>query len=393
MQVTVLGAGLVGSAMIRDLALDGRFSVHAVDASQAALDRVVATHASAPHGSGSLTTARLDLSIPGAVGEAIRNADLVVCGVPGYMGFETLRTIIDAGRDVVDISFFPEDAFLLDELARDREVTAVVDCGVAPGLCNIMAGYQELLLDRITRYVCYVGGLPTEPKWPYGYRSVFSPIDVIEEYTRPARYVEGGHEIVKPALTDLEDLDFPGVGVLEAFNSDGLRSLARTLDAPDMKEKTLRWPGHVELMRVFRETGLFSKDPIDVRGLVGGTGPVRVAPLDVVSKLLFDEWRMRDGEEDFTAMRVVVEGSLDGRSERHTYDLLDRFDRATGVTAMARTTGYTATIVTRMVASGLYARKGVSPPEFVGRTEGCWEALMAGYAERGISIGHRVEAL
>jgi len=128
----------------------------------------------------------------------------------------------------VDIAFFGEDPFLLDTLARSKDVTAVVDCGVAPGLCNIVVGYVETRLDFIDRYVCYVGGLPKVRKWPYEYKAVFSPKDVLEEYTRPARFVEFGHQVVKPALTDIELLDFPRVGTLEAFNTDGLRSLIKS---------------------------------------------------------------------------------------------------------------------------------------------------------------------
>ena len=126
----------------------------------------------------------------------------------------------------------------------------MVDCGVAPGLSNIVLGALSLHLDGIDRYDCYVGGLPQERRWPYEYKAVFSPIDVLEEYTRPARYVEYGREVVRPALSDIELLDFPHVGTLEAFNTDGLRSLARTMEIPFMKEKTLRYPGHAKQVGV-----------------------------------------------------------------------------------------------------------------------------------------------
>jgi lysine 6-dehydrogenase len=377
MNITVLGAGMVGSAIVRDLAREPGFRVTAVDRDGAALASLSAL---AP-----VVTMIADLSDPAAVTTVVSPADLVVCAVPGFLGFQTLQAIIQAGKNVVDISFFPEEALLLDDLARERGVTAVVDCGVAPGLCNIMAGYAVGLLDEAHSYSCYVGGLPSVRTWPYEYRSVFSPVDVLEEYTRPARQVERGHEVVHPALSEVELLDLPGVGTLEAFNTDGLRTLRHTLRLPSMKEKTLRYPGHANLMRVFRESGFFGTEPLDVGGQM-------VRPVDLTSRLLFEQWRPADAaqQEDFTVMQVVVEGSKDGRPTRHSFYLLDRYDRASGVTAMARTTGYTCAIVARQVASGLFGRRGICPPEYLGQTPGCWDDLMAGYVAWGIHVEHTV---
>ena len=371
-RITVLGAGRVGSAIVSDLAPE--FTVTAVDYDPQALRRLAAA---VP-----VATRQADLRTT-AVGPLVADADLVICAVPGFMGFDTLRQVIEAGKDVVDISFFPEDPFALDAPASARGVTAVVDCGVAPGLSNIIAGYVDHLLERTERYVCYVGGLPKVRRWPYEYKAVFSPADVLEEYTRPARLVEHGVEVVRPALSEVELVDFAPVGTLEAFNTDGLRTLLKTLDAPFMKEKTLRYPGHAALMRVFRESGFFDPRPIAVDGQ-------EVSPLAVTSRLLFDRWRLEEGEEDFTVMRVIVEGEQAGRPRRYIYDLWDEYDRAGGVTSMARTTGYTCTIVARQVLKGLFTRKGVSPPEYVGRTPGCFEDLLAGYAQRSIRLEETV---
>ncbi len=378
MRITVLGAGMVGSAIARDLAAEPTFAVSAVDRDAAALDRL--------RGRAPVTTRQADLSDAAAVAELAAAADLVVCAVPGFLGFRTLEAIIGAGRNVMDISFFAEDALALDGLARERGVTAVVDCGVAPGLCNIMAGRAVGLLDDAERYACYVGGLPVVRRWPYEYRAVFSPADVIEEYTRPARLVEHGQEVVRPALSELEQVDVPGLGTLEAFNTDGLRTLRHTLRLAFMKEKTLRYPGHAELMRVFRESGFFDAKPVDVGGQ-------RVRPLALTSRLLFDQWRMQEGEEDICVMQVTVEGKRGGRPARVTYDLLDRYDAATGVTAMARTTGYTCALVARQVAAGMWRQPGVCPPELLGRDQAIWDDLMAGYAARGIHITETIADL
>ena len=378
MQIAVLGAGLIGKTIAQDLAREAGFAVTAIDRDAAALAKVTAA---AP-----VQGITADLRALATFDQLLAGFDLVVCAVPGFMGFETLRKIIAAGKTVVDISFFAEDPYALDELARARNVTAVVDCGVAPGLGNIIAGQMQARLDTMERYVCYVGGLPQVRTWPFAYKAVFSPRDVIEEYVRPARYVEHGVEVVRPALSDVELLDFPGVGTLEAFNTDGLRTLRHTLDAPFMIEKTLRYPGHADLMRVFRESGFFAPDPITVDGQA-------VSPLAVTSALLFDQWRLQPGETDLTVFQVQVEGTKDGRRVRHTFDLLDRFDEATGTTSMARTTGYTCAIVARLVADGRFARPGICPPELVGADSACYDFVMAESRARGVKVVETIETL
>lgn len=369
MQLAVLGAGRVGSAIAIDLSQEPGFAVRAVDAD---LERLAQLEGRP------IQAMQADLRAPKGVASAVDGCDLVICAVPGHMGFRLLRQVLLAGRNVVDISFFPEDAFLLDDLARQQGVTAVVDCGVAPGLCNLLAGHVEAQLDQLEQYTCYVGGLPVIRRWPYEYQAVFSPVDVIEEYTRPARLVQHGQLVTRPALSDLELRDVRGVGTLEAFATDGLRTLIRTLDCPSMIEKTLRYPGHAAIMRVLRESGFFSQQPVTV-------GAQEIRPIDLTIRLLADQWAL-DPEGDLTAMQVIMQGSRAGKRYRYTYDLLDRCDPSTGTTSMARTTGYTCAIIARQVVSGLFSQVGICPPEFIGRSEECYRDLLAGYRERGIGL-------
>jgi lysine 6-dehydrogenase len=375
MEIAVLGAGIVGSAVVKDLAEEADFRVTAVDKNGQTLEKL----ANVPH----VKAITGDLNKRGFVASVVADCDLVICAVPGFMGFETLKGIMAAGKPAVDISFFEEDPFMLDDLAKSKGVTAVVDCGVAPGLCNILAGHVEAVLDKVDSYVCYVGGLPRIRQWPFEYKAVFSPSDVLEEYTRPARFIEYGQEEVRPALSDIEPIHFPGIGTLEAFNTDGLRSLRKTMGAPFMKEKTLRYPGHAQLMRVFVETGFLSEAPVEVEGQ-------SVRPIALTSKLLFDQWRLEEGEEDFTIMQVIAEGQKGGKRYRYTYDLLDTYDRETHTTSMARTTGYTCTIVARQVLRGLFTQRGICPPEFIGRTGRCYENLLSEYEKRGIGLKESV---
>ncbi len=373
MEIIVLGAGMVGAAIARDLAQERRWRVTAVDRDANALAALPAP----------IQTVCADLRAPDAIAAVVAPADLVVCAVPGFMGFESLQRVLAAGKNVVDISFFGEDPFALEDLAQAQGVTAVVDCGVAPGLSNIIAGYVRSQLDQIDRFECFVGGLPQARHWPFEYKAVFSPIDVIEEYTRPARLVENGREVVRPALSEIELRDFPGVGTLEAFNTDGLRTLAKTLDAPFMREKTLRYPGHANIMRMFRESGFFATTPVVI-------GDQRVTPIALTSRLLFEHWRLAPGEADLTVMQVIIDGRKDGRRLRYTYNLLDHYDEASQTTSMARTTGYTCTAAARLLLDGHFRQKGICPPEYVGRAPGCYEILLADLAHRNIHLSMEI---
>ncbi len=365
-KIIVLGAGLVGRAMAIDLAKTHDTTSVDIDASAlAALQKNF-----------NIDAIQADLSDAAAVKRLVADYDLVVGAVPGFMGFATVKAVIEAGVNIVDISFFPEDAFELDALAKEKGVVAAVDCGVAPGMSNLILGYHNARM-KIDRFRCYVGGLPKVRTKPYEYKAPFSPIDVIEEYTRPARLVENGAVVTKPALSEPESLDFDDIGTLEAFNTDGLRTLLVTMDIPNMAEKTLRYPGHRELLAILRDSGFFSRTPIDVGG-------AKIRPIDMTTKLLFPAWKLAPGEEELTVMKIAVEGLENDQSKIYTYDLLDRYDPATQTSSMARTTGYTCTAVANLVLDGDFAKPGINPPEFIGRDAGCYKKIFDYLQVRGI---------
>jgi saccharopine dehydrogenase-like NADP-dependent oxidoreductase len=352
MKVVVLGAGYVGNVIARDLAEDTSIEVSVVDINQEVLDKL--THDFGLHG------ICADLSNPETIKDIVKDFDLVIGALPWQIGYKALEAVIEAGKNIVDISFFSEDALGLDELAKEKGVTAVVDCGVAPGSSNIILGYIDSILDKTESFLCYVGGLPAERNWLFDYRSPYPPIDVIEEYFQPSRYIENGEIVVKPGLSETELLDFPEIGTLVAINTDGLRSLIKTMDIPFMKEQTLRYPDHIEQMKLLREAGLFNTEEIDVKG-------VKVKPIEITSKLLLDHWMFEDGDEDVTVMKIVIEGIKDDKKLRYTYDMLDRYDRETRILSIARTTGYTCAAVAQIVLEGKFKEKGIIPPELLGK--------------------------
>lgn len=376
MKVLVLGAGLVGRPMAIDLSKDKSFEITAADLNKDNLNKLPTV--------ANLHKTILDFSDREKLRAVIKGHDIVLSAVPGFIGYDVLKEIIQQGKNAVDIAFFPEDPFLLDQLAKENNVTAVVDCGVAPGMSNLLVGFVYSILDKIESVLIYVGGLPLVRHYPYEYKAGFSPSDVIEEYIRPARYIENGKLIVKPALSDPELINFNNAGTLEAFNSDGLRTLAKTLNIPNMKEKTLRYPGHIDKIKVLRESGFFSKEEIDVNG-------IKMKPLDLTSRLLFPLWELKEGESEFTIMRIVIEGEKDKKNLRYIYELFDRNDLITGIHSMARTTGYTATSVIKMISQGLYSRKGICPPEYIGMEPECTNFVLNRLYEKGIAYNLKVE--
>jgi lysine 6-dehydrogenase len=372
----VLGGGMVGSAMAADLAADPAFEVTVADVRADVLEQLAARL--------DVATVCADLSDPATVSRLAGEHDVVLGALASRLGLSALRAVIEAGKPYADISFMAEDATQLSSLARDRGVTAIVDCGVAPGMSNMTAGYAASRLDACERIEIYVGGLPVVRRWPFQYKAPFAPADVLEEYTRPARVVEHGVEVVKEALSEVELLDFPGVGTLEAFNTDGLRSLVHTLDVPHMLEKTMRYPGHAEIMRVLRHAGFFSSEAIEVRGQ-------RVIPLEVTSALLFPKWAFDEREADVTIMRVTAVGHENGRRTRLVWDLLDRYDPGTDTRSMSRTTGFPCTIMARLLVEKRFERPGVHPPEVVGQQPGLLEHFLEQLRARGVHYDMRVE--
>jgi lysine 6-dehydrogenase len=357
--IIVLGAGLVGGVMAKDLAKN--HNVTSVDISQKNLDKLEG-----------INTICTDVSDTTTLQNLIKDFDLVVGAVPGFMGYKMMKDVIEAGKNIVDISFYPEDPFGLDELAKEKGVVAVMDCGVAPGMGNIIFGHHDSKME-INDYECLVGGLPEKREWPYEYQAVFSPIDVIEEYIRPARYVQHSQLITKEALSDTELIEFDEIGTLESWNSDGLRSLIKTMaHVPNMIEKTLRYPGCVEYLKVLRASGFFSYDAVEINGTM-------IRPVDMTAKLLFPKWEMKQGDKDFTIMRIIMKGTENGKEVSYQYNLLDRFQNDT--ISMARTTGFTCTAVANLVVNEEYDRVGISPPEYLG---GHFEFVRNYLEERGV---------
>lgn len=349
-KIVVLGAGMVGRAMAMDMS--DSCLVTSVDRDPVSLKFLQKNK---------IKTIQADLSSSENIGKAVKDADLVLTAVPGFMGYKTLEAVIKAGKNAVDISFFDEDAFGLDKLAKKKGVTIVVDCGIAPGMGNIIVGHWQKRME-IESFEYLAAGLPKERLWPFEYKAPFSPVDVIEIYTRPARHRENGRVVIKPAMSEPELINFPQIGTLEAFNTDGLRTLLKTTKIPNMKEKTLRYPGHIRLVQAFRDAGFFSQTPINLGG-------AQIKPLDFTGKIFFKNWKLEEKDEEFTIMRTTISGKEKGKNKKISYEVIDYTDPKTGFSSMARTTGFTATAVAHLVLSGKYKKPGINPPEYVG-TEG-----------------------
>lgn len=366
-EVLVMGAGLVGLPIARDLALNGEFEVSLADRDSTRLSNAL------EFGIKTLETDLLKLNY-----NQLGNFDFFVNAVPGAIGFKVLEKIIALGKPIVDIAFYAEDPQLLQEKAQKSGSCVICDMGVAPGMSHLLSGYAASRLEKVTRLVIYVGGLPVIRTKPWEYKAVFSPSDVIEEYTRPARLIENGEIVVKEALSELELIDFEGIGTLEAFNSDGLRSLLFNLKADQMAEKTLRYPGHAKMIGLLKDSGFLSSESLKINNQ-------SIVPLELTQKLLFDQWKLKAGEADLTLMRIEVDGfTADGKNMRHSFELFDQYDVQTQTHSMARTTGYAATAALRLMASGKFSQPGIHLPEQLGRNPEFVKFILSRLNERDI---------
>lgn len=366
-KIILIGSGIVGRTIAEDLSV--KYDVTAVDVSNENLNGIKSDR---------IKKVQLDFKDKDSFSELVRSCDLVIGALPGYLGYELLKSVISLGRNIVDISFCKEDVLQLNGDAIKNNVTAVVDCGIAPGLSNMVAGYYNSRM-KVESFKCYVGGLPFVREQPFEYKAPFSLSDVLEEYVRPARMIENGKLVVKPALSEVEEIEFDGIGILEAFNTDGLRTLLQTLKIPNMSEKTLRYPGYAAKIKILKETGFLSDEEVEVDG-------VKIKPISLTEKLLSSKWRLYDGEEEFTVMRIIIEGVKDNRKIKNMVDVYDRYDNLTKALSMARLTGFICAAVASLLCDGLKVSKGIVSPEYLGEDENVYDYVIGYLRDRGIKI-------
>lgn len=364
MNITILGGGMIGKAIALDLAIDTDCIVTVVDVDDTVLEFFR---------NGNIRTEKIDLTSMGVltgisgIKQAIMGQDLIINALPDNIGFNVVKPCLEAGKDMVDICFYFEDPFQFDELAKSTGSTYLVDFGIAPGCSNLLFGHMLSTMKQLQHFECYVGGLPLHPEPPWNYKAPFSPQTVIQEYIRPARCVVNGKIEEKSALSELE---FPIVGKLEAFLTDGLRTLLRFKDqVPSMVEKTYRYPGHRDLALALRESGFFSEEPLNES--------TTVRPIDLSTQLLAKAWKYEGGEEDLTLMKVTGIGFDEfGSGKKLMWYLIDNYDKERNISSMARTTGYTAAAAARLLKAKKFVAPGVFAPEDIGRIPDCFSFIM-----------------
>ena len=375
MKVLILGCGNIGSVATQDFAE----SMSSVEVFVADKNMVRAKEVAKRIGKDNVAGIQLNASNYSELVHALETFDLVMGFLPGDLGYRLVKASVDAGKDLVDVSYMPENPLTLNDEAARANATIIPSCGLAPGISNILVGHAIRKLDKTQTVHIMVGGLPATPVPPLDYTITFSAESVIDEYTRKARIIKDSKVIDVEALSGLEEVEFPGVGRLEAFYTDGLKTLLHTVkDVDDMWEKTLRYPGHAKKIELLKALGFFDEEPIDVNGV--SLSPRRL------SARLFGQKLLMPGVKDIVAMKVEVSGVRSGRHVSYAYQLLDQYDERKGITAMARTTAYTASIIAQLILRKVIREKGVVPPERIGMSEEFFSTFLKELRKRGIKI-------
>jgi lysine 6-dehydrogenase len=376
MRMLVLGAGQQGSACAYDLLVHTDHEVVIADINIGEIAPFLR-----PHVGGRLTPVRVDAKDASAVRDVMRGTAATMSAFPYYFNLDMAVAAIDAGSHFCDLGGNTDIVLQQKELAdraREAGVSVIADCGLAPGMVNILAEHGITRLDRARRVSIKVGGLPQLPEPPLNYQIVYSMEGVLDYYTTLSWVLRDGEPLQVEALSEIEALDFPEVGELEAFHTaGGLSTMAQRYagSLERMEYKTLRYPGHADLMRTIREIGLLELEPVEVKG-------TEVVPRDLFMAVVAPRLRRDPAESpDLVALRVEVEGEKDGRDVTLRWDLLDRYDPETGITAMMRATGFSLAITgifqaERRVEPGVWTPDEAIPaPDYI-----------AELAKRGVKI-------
>jgi saccharopine dehydrogenase-like NADP-dependent oxidoreductase len=375
MRVLVVGCGNIGSVAAKDLAIN----LTSADVVVADKDEDRARRVAENIGTANVSYIQLDAADYQRLSATIKDFAIILGFLPAGLGYRLATACVKARRNMVDVSYMAENPLRLSEEAARADITIVPDCGLAPGISNLIVGHAVAALDNVRAVHILVGGLPEKPLPPLGYTITWSTESLIDEYTRKAGIIHNGLKVEVEALTGLEKIVFPSLGRLEAFYTDGLRTLLHTIKGVDeMWEKTLRYPGHAEKIKTLRTLGFFDQAQVDV-------GNVSVSPRTITARL-FEQKLHKRGIKDVVALRVEVSGFKNGRQLTHTYNLLDFYDQTQKITAMARTTAYPASIIAQLIFKKTLRNKGVVPLETIGKNDALFKVLISELQRRHIKI-------
>ena len=376
MKMLVLGAGLQGSACAYDLLQQAEITeVRLADQCVDHLPKFLL-----PYVGGRLKPMVLDVTDKAATLKVMKGVKAVMCAVPYYLNLPLTEAAIESGAHFCDLGGNTEIVFQqkkLDAKAKAAGVTVIPDCGLAPGMVNILAQLGIERCDTVDSVKIFVGGLPQKPELPLNYQIVYSLEGVLDYYTTLSWVIRNGKRKQVKALSELEPVTFDGIGELEAFHTaGGLSTIGFRYEGkiPTMEYKTLRYPGHAHIMEAIRDLGLLDLEPLDVKG-------TKVSPRDVAVAAMGPKLRKPDSR-DLVALRVVVIGTKAGKKVTHNFELVDRHDEKTGITSMMRTTGFSLAI------TGLMQAQGKVTPAGVHTSDECMpgELYVAELAKRGINI-------
>ncbi len=326
---------------------------------------------------------QLDISNYSNLLEIIDDVDLVIGLSPGKLGFNVMKACVEKKKNLVDLSFIPEDPFFFQKPALEKGITLIPDCGVAPGLSNLLIGKSSSQLDEVEDTIVYVGGLPQNPVSPLNYKVTWCVEDLFEEYTRKAKIVRDGKTIEVDALEGLEQIEFEGLGKFEAFFTDGVRTLHHTIRANNLWEKTLRYPGHAEKIKLIKKLGLLRKEPVK---------SLNISPWEFMCRFWEENLSLFE-EKDFVLLRTKVSGRKNSRRFMHTCEVIDYFDEKRNITAMARTTAYTAFAIIKILSENRVERKGVVPPEILGMDKRLFEEIKHTLEGKNIKIKQEIKKI
>jgi lysine 6-dehydrogenase len=379
-KIIVLGSGNIGSVVAGDTAEN----LSASEVVIADVDKKRAQEAALRTGLDNVHSMQANATNLSELSSILKRFDIVVGALPGGLGYRACKASIAAKVDMVDVSYMPEGVLTLNDAALKAGVTIVPDCGMSPGLCSMFVGRGASKLDEVDAALMWNGGLPEKPVPPLGYVVTWSVKDLIDMYSRKVSIVKNGKVVQVDALSGLEEIDFPGVGRLEAFFTDGLRTLLNTVKAKEMWEKTLRYPGHAENIKLLKALGFFDSETVEISG-------TKIEPREVTARL-FEKKMKRPDVPDIVAVLVKVKGTKDGENIENVYRMFDHYDKERQVTSMARTTAYTASIVAQLLAQELIEETGVIPPEKLGMNKDLFGRLIHEMRKKKVYVTEETKA-